>query len=68
MSIAMFFMPESPYFLITKGNLDGAEKSLSWLRGSNYDTKHEMDDLQNTYQEQIKTGTVSLKQIFSNVI
>jgi len=67
MAVAMFFMPESPYFLITKGRLDVAEKSLSWLRGKNYDIKHEIEELQATHQDQIKTGSVQLKQIFTEV-
>ena len=67
MAVAMFFMPESPYFLISKGRLDVAEKSLSWLRGKNYDIKHEIEDLQATYQDQVKTGSVPLKQIFTEV-
>ena len=67
MALAMFFMPETPYYLITKGRLDVAEKSLSWLRGKNYDIKHELEELQATHQEQIKTGSVPLKKIFTEV-
>jgi hypothetical protein len=33
MSVVMFFMPETPYYLITKGKVEQAEKSMSWLRG-----------------------------------
>ena len=29
----MFFMPDSPYYLITKGKISEAEKALSWFRG-----------------------------------
>ena len=67
MALAMFFMPETPYFLITKGKLDMAEKSLSWLRGKNFDIKHELEELQATYQDQVKTGSVPLKKIFTEV-
>jgi hypothetical protein len=67
MSAVMFFMPETPYFLITKGKMEQAEKSMSWLRGKQYDTTKEMGDLQGTYQDQIKTGSVSIKQLLTDV-
>jgi hypothetical protein len=67
MSVMMFFMPETPYYLITKGKMEQAEKSLSWLRGKQYDTTKEMGELQATYQDQIKTGSVSIKQLLTEV-
>ena len=67
MSVVMFFMPETPYYLITKGKMEQAEKSLSWLRGKQYDTTKEMGELLATYQDQIKTGSVSVKQLLTDV-
>jgi hypothetical protein len=67
MSVMMFFMPETPYYLITKSKMEQAEKSLSWLRGKQYDTTKEMGELQATYQDQIKTGSVSIKQLLTEV-
>ena len=32
----MFFIPDSPLYLIHKGKEDAARKSLKWLRGSEY--------------------------------
>lgn len=29
----LFFVPESPYWLITKNRFEDAKKSLAWLRG-----------------------------------
>ena len=67
MSVAMFFMPESPYYLISKDKMEDAKKSLTWLRGSDYDITKDIGELHTTYQDQSKTGTVSLKELVSKV-
>lgn len=68
MSAAMFFMPESPYFLITRSKNSEAEKSLKWLRGSQYDITKEIGELQTTFEDQSKTGSVSIKQLFTESV
>ena len=45
------FMPESPTYLVSKNKNERAIKSIQWLRGKNYDYKHEMEELQNTDRE-----------------
>jgi hypothetical protein len=67
MSTAMFFMPESPYFLITQSKASEAEKSLKWLRGPQYDITKEIGELQTTFEDQSETGSVSIKQLLTEV-
>lgn len=44
-------MPETPVHLISKGRKSDAQKSLQWLRGSQYDCKPELDALQAAHEE-----------------
>nr|XP_046909423.1 facilitated trehalose transporter Tret1-like isoform X3 [Dermatophagoides farinae]XP_046909424.1 facilitated trehalose transporter Tret1-like isoform X3 [Dermatophagoides farinae]XP_046909425.1 facilitated trehalose transporter Tret1-like isoform X3 [Dermatophagoides farinae] len=46
MMICMFFMPESPSWLMSKGKVSEATQSLRRLRGSNSDTEQEIRMLQ----------------------
>lgn len=39
---ALFRMPESPVFLLTKGQSERARDALQWLRGAEYDVGEEM--------------------------
>ena len=41
-AIAMLLMPESPVYLLKKGWIDSARKSLQWLRGPKYDIENEI--------------------------
>ena len=63
----MCFMPESPYFLITKGNMRAAEKALSWFRGG-IEVKEELAEMQRRYQEQQKIGSVSFVQLLTDKV
>lgn len=44
-SVLMFFLPESPNFLVAKSKNDKALKSLAKLRGSSYNLEKEVDQL-----------------------
>ena len=46
MALWMLWMPSSPVFLVSKGDLEGAKKSLQWLR-ANEDVEEELKELQN---------------------
>ena len=41
MGISVFFVPDSPYWLVEKGRYEDAKESLVILRGSNYDVSDE---------------------------
>ena len=36
MVLAMMFVPDSPKYLLKRGNIEGTRKSIQWLRGSEY--------------------------------
>lgn len=55
------FMPESPMYLVSKGRIEEAAKSLQWLRGTQYDYTKELADLQKRNEEE-KANKVSIKQ------
>jgi hypothetical protein len=66
-AIVMFFMPESPYYLVTKNRDDEAKKSLIWLRGTD-NVKEELEDLKRSHREQLSLGNVTYLDIFSKRI
>ena len=43
--IAMFFLPETPPWLVVNGKKEEAEKVLRWLRGERYDISQEIEAL-----------------------
>ena len=58
----MFFMPETPYFYVSKGKVIEAEKALQWFRGG-VDVKAELAEIQRAYQDQQKIGSVSFGKL-----
>lgn len=65
MAVVMLFMPESPYYLLTREREEAAKKSLQWLRGKNYDISKDMLLMKATLQEQEDIGSISLKEFFT---
>ena len=45
MTALLFMMPESPVFLLSKGKEEAARKSLQWLRGTQYNTAEEIEQV-----------------------
>ena len=52
----LFMTPESPVFLLSMGKEKAARESLQWLRGTEYDTTEEI--------EQVKNNSSNMKTIF----
>ena len=63
----MFFMPESPVYLIDKGHLDQARNSLARLRGTE-DIEEELMEMKRSHEIQQNTGSISYKDLFTNRI
>lgn len=54
------FMPESPLYLITKGESEKAMESIKWLRGNKYDANSEVAELNKEQEERDSDKTASL--------
>ena len=66
-AFGMYFMPETPYYLITKNKEEEALKSLQWLRGTE-NVKAEIEDLKRAYREQTLLGKVSYSSLLTNFV
>ena len=65
MTAWMFFMPESPVFLVSKGRMKAARSSLMFLRGPQYDVDKELLEIQTTVRESQEVGSVGLVSLLS---
>ena len=70
MVAAMFFVPDSPVFLVRKGKMDAAKKSLQWFRGKNYSgVDDEIAEIKKAEDEQnAPESKVSLGEIFTQAV
>ena len=70
MVLAMFFVPDSPVFLVQKGKMDEAKKSLTWLRGKNYSgVDEEIAEIKKAEKERnAPESKVSLSEIFTQAV
>ncbi|XP_053160490.1 solute carrier family 2, facilitated glucose transporter member 2 [Hemicordylus capensis] len=65
--ILLFLCPESPRYLYIKvGNVEEAKKSLSKLRGKDYDPTAEIEDMQREKEEAAKEKPVSIWQLVTS--
>ena len=63
----MFFMPESPYYLITKGKDDEALKSLQWLRDSE-NVNEALEELKRECRDQKSQGNLSYVNLLTDAV
>merc|ERR1712136_214348 len=70
MVVAMFFVPDSPVFLVRKGKMDAAKKSLTWLRGKSYSgVEEEIVEIKKAEDERnAPESKVSLSEIFTQAV
>ena len=61
----MYFQPETPYFLVTKGEEEASIKALQRLRGKK-DVKAEVDDIKRMHEDQLSIGSVSYGKLFTD--
>ena len=66
-AVAMFFMPESPYYLITKGKDAEALKSLQWLRDSE-NVNEALEELKRECRDQKSQGNLSYVKLLTDAV
>ena len=60
MGIWMFFMPESPVFLVSKMRMDEAKKSIKFLRGPKFDADSELSEITANVKASQDIGSIGL--------
>ena len=64
LALWMFWMPRSPIYLISKGNLKNAKESLQFLRGKKAKVEQELEQMKEDFAHSQKLGTVSFKEVY----
>jgi hypothetical protein len=67
LGISVFFIPDSPYWLVEKGREEEARRSLITLRGSSYDIEEEFLEIVNKKRDKEEKGRSVLQTLCSRV-
>jgi hypothetical protein len=69
LTLAMFFIPESPRWLILQNRFEEGRKSLEWLRPTGYDVNTEAEGIRAAIeQERETTSGVSVLDMFRDPV
>ena len=66
--LVMSFMPESPFYLVSKNRETDALESLVWLRGNTNEIYSELDQLKKSTQEQQDSPDFSYIKLFTEAL
>ena len=61
----LFFMPDSPKYLIAESKTSEAKKALQWLRGPHVNVDVELRQMTESYEEEKKIGSIDLTELLS---
>lgn len=60
-----FALPESPYYLLLKGNIEGAKKTLTKFRSKSYNVSNEIEEMMDYREDNhIRRLILMMKYLF----
>ena len=68
MALGLVFMPRSPIFLLSKGKVEEAKKSLLFLRGPDFDVNSELKAMEASLEDSKAVGSISIFTLLTNRI
>ena len=65
MACWMFWMPDSPVYLVSRGRLSEAKAALTFLRGPQFDAEQEVASIQQSVAASRAAGSVGFVTLFT---